>query len=118
MLYSSNIFVVIDPTAEDHTALMDRVSRFTEKACSHVHFFLSDYPEDINKFNSNKDAKSKFQKEKLEWVKELTKPIEKDTIKMSYELYWNKDWQEAIPHAAVRRESNLIIKTTFSHTKS
>jgi len=119
MIYSSNIFVVIDPTT-DNKPVLDRVGRLTETACSHVHFFLSDYPDknEINSSFSMKDAKYRFQKEKLAWVKELTKPIETDTLKPTYELYWNKDWHEAIPHAAVRRASNLIIKSTFSHSTS
>lgn len=119
MIYSSNIFVVIDPTS-DNKAVLSRVSRLTESACSHVHFFLSDYPDkkDIGKSFSMKDAKVKFQKEKLAWIQGLVKPMETDTVKASYELYWNKDWHEAIPHAAVRRGSNLIIKSTFAHSKS
>lgn len=119
MIYSSNIFAVIDPTT-DNKPVLDRVSRLTENACSHVHFFLSDYPDksQISKSFSMRDAKQRFQQEKLSWVQDLVKPIEKDTMKSTYELYWNKDWHEAIPHAAVRRASNLIVKSTFSHTNS
>lgn len=116
---SNNIFVVIDPTT-DNQAVLNRVGKLTKAACSNVHFFLSDYPDEsqIGKSFSMKNAKLKFQKEKLKWIKELTKPIETDTVKPTYELYWNKDWHEAIPHAAVRRDSQLIIKSTFAHSKS
>ncbi len=44
MIYSSNIFVVADPTT-DNKPVLDRVSRLTNSACSYVHFFLSDYPD-------------------------------------------------------------------------
>ena len=119
MIYSSNIFVVIDPTA-DNKPVLDRVERLTEKACSHVHFFLSDYPEknEITKAFSMKDAKYRFMKEKRAWLDGLIKPLEKETVKPTTELYWNKNWHEAIPHAAVRRASSLIVKSTFSHSSS
>lgn len=80
-------------------------------------FFLSDYPEkdEITESFSMADAKRIFETEKLEWVKEITKPLRKDTVEATYELYWNRNWHEAIPHAAVRRASNLIVKSTFAH---
>ncbi len=120
MIYSSNIFVVADPTT-DNKPVLDRVSRLTNSACSYVHFFLSDYPdkEFIKKSGSMKDAKTKFLKERLEWLDDLISPLAKDNLKTSTELYWNQDWHEAIPpHAAVRRGSNLIIKSSFAHTLS
>lgn len=119
MIYSSNIFVVVDPTS-DNKAVLDRVSRLTKAACSHVHFFLSDYPakKEITKSFSMKDAKNKFMKEKMVWVEGLVAPYMTPTVKATFELYWNKDWHEAIPHAAVRRASSLIIKSTFAHSKS
>lgn len=119
MIFQSNIFVVIDPTT-DNKPVLDRITRLTEKTCSHVHFFLSDYPEkdQITKSFSMKDAKYRFKKEKQAWLEGLIKPVIKDTIKHTTELYWNKNWHEAIPHAAVRRASSLIVKSTFSHSRS
>jgi len=119
VIYNSNIFVVIDPTSGNN-AVLDRVSKLTRNACSHVHFFVSDYPEksQIDKSFSMSDAKNRFYEEKLEWVQELVKPIESDSVKSTFELYWHKNWHEAIPHAAVRRASNLIVKSTFAYGKS
>lgn len=119
MIYSPSIFVVIDPVG-DNQQVLDRVSDLTKNACSRAHLFLSDYPEkeQLEDAASMKDAKNKFHKEKLDWLGEIAKPLENDRTKISCELYWNKDWHEAIPHAAVRRGSNLIVKSTFAHSKS
>ena len=112
----SNILVVIDPTNEEQIALK-RAEQIAVDCGAELHLFCCDYTEEISDFDSRKDAKHAVVSENKLAIESLADPLRKEGITVNTASYWNNDWQKSILRAAEQVNADLIIKSSFYHTK-
>lgn len=116
-MVNSNLFVIIDPTREQQPALV-RAIDIARQMGGHLHVFCSDYveKENLSQFRSRSDAKKQTLKKARDLVDRLVAPLRAQGISLSTEVIWNQGWYQAAVHAAAREASDLIVKSSYSHT--
>ncbi len=108
------LFVVIDPTTDQQSALANaaRIASGAEGVSLHVY-------EAIYSTRDNADAEALQRVEIARhkaWVDSLVKPIRDSGIGVEVEIEWAQNWRDAIAPAAERAQSDLIIKAASVHS--
>lgn len=104
-----NIFVVIDPTSEHQRALTKAVdlarhygSRINAYLCIYSRLETDD-PEMLQRVET-----ARYQL----WLETFLEPIRKEGINIELQIDWSPSWREAMRDAALKSDSDLIIKPT------
>ena len=102
---AEKLFVVIDPTRDNHLAL-ERVvltAKFRDPV-AHVHLYIS-----VNVENIDTSAENEKLFKSFNWFNELVAPLQIAGISYSAEVSWSTDWYSAIMKAAERQQASLIL---------
>jgi len=111
------LFVIIDPTIEEQPALL-RAADIASIAGGHIHVFCAVYEDDLSSYASRRDAKYKVRHRAMDKVDNLIKPLVNDRITVDREVIWNENWYQCAVHACARVGADIMIKSTYSHTKN
>ena len=108
------IFVVIDPTTDNQTALATAawIARKNKDITLHVY-------EAVFSSGANKDEDA-LQRVELArhraWVESLAEPIRETGTEVQVEVEWTSSWREAIAPAAEAVGADLIVKSASAHS--
>lgn len=102
-----NIFVIIDPTSEKQTAL-DRAVAIAKTYNGRIHAYVGIYsrmetddPEMLKRVETTRYRL---------WLEPYLEPIRAQGIEIKEHIDWTPDWRESMTDAAIRLESDLIVK--------
>ncbi len=110
----SKIFVVIDPTTDKQTALINAEWIASQNSEISLHLY-----EAIHSSAENTDADALQRVETARhsaWLENLAEPIRAAGNDVSIEIEWTGDWRDAIAKAADRAGADLIVKTASPHS--
>jgi len=117
MLEMSNqdtLFVVVDPTQNDHVAL--------ERAI--ITSRLRDVPPKLKVFVGvdsaavSLDADNPDIYRDTNWFEDLKKPLEEEGLDYTLVICWSTQWQDAVLQAAKKTEADLILVPDYSAQNS
>ena len=115
----TKLFVIIDPKSE-HQVAMVKALLIARLGDCHIHAFLCVY-KDLDEHGesaSRKALKQQTLKDGEEWLKELMEPCEVCNVPFSIEVVWNAKWYDSAIHSAAKSGSDLVIKSSFHHSKA
>ena len=115
----TRLFVIADPTAEHQVALV-KALLIAKMASCEIHAFLCVY-RDISEssgFASRQDFKKSSLAEAKKWLDQQLEPCRVAGIKLSTEIVWNSKWHNAALHAIGKSGCDLVIKSSYHHSKS
>jgi len=110
----NKIFVVIDPTTDNQTALSNaaRIASHDNNIALHVY-------EGIYSDEKNMDPVA-LERVELErhraWVESLVAPIRESGNPVEVEIEWTSQWRDAIAPAAENSQADLIVKAASVHS--
>lgn len=112
------LLVVIDPSTDDQLAL-GRAVHLALGTQSELHLFCCTYlnDEEMSVFSSRKDAKHTQLTNTKAWLEELAEPVRAQGLVVQCEVTWNQKWETMVSQAAGRIGANLIVKTSFKHSR-
>ncbi len=115
----TRLFVIVDPTAAHQVALVKALLIAKLGGC-HIHAFLCAYKEleEAGNFSSRGDFKHHTLKEAETWLEELMQPCKVSDVPYTTEVVWNSKWVESSIHALEKSGCDLMIKSSFHHSKS
>lgn len=105
---NDTLFVIIDPTQDQHPALVRAVD-IVKQMGGHLHIFCCDYRTDIGAFASKSDAKRQTLQQASAMVNQLIAPLKQQGISVASEVVWNQYWDQSAVHAAARVGADLLI---------
>lgn len=113
-----NLFVVIDPTSQKQPGL-DRAAELSRLGKARITAFSAVYKavDEMTEANSRRSGKREFLKDWESKLKVMLAPYKEKGLKISSDIYWTADWYAAVSRAALRADSDLVIKSTFRHGK-
>ena len=115
----TRLLVVIDPTSEVQIALVKALLIAKLGNC-HIHAFLCVY-EDFGKSRrseSRRDFKHDIMTEARDWLERELEPCRIAGVPCDAHVVWNSRWVETIMHAVPRIDCDLLIKSTFEHSRA
>lgn len=109
----NKVFVVIDPTTDQQTAL-ERAQRMVERNSAlglHIYcaIFSSATSGDLEGLKRVEISRHHA------WIEELVAPIREQGATVEVEVEWTSQWRDALAPAADRCGANLIVKAAGSH---
>lgn len=113
----TNILVVIDPTQE-HQPAFNRAMQTAEETGAALHFYMCIYKESADKRNVSDLIKQEALNEARQRLRCFSECAEEEGIKAIQEVEWDNDWASAIVSAASRHSIDLVIKSSFAHSKA
>lgn len=115
----TRLFVIVDPTAEHQVALVKALLIAKLGGC-HIHAFLCIHKslDEAGEYSSRKDFKKRTLKEAEAWLETLMQPCKVSNVPYSTEVVWNSKWVDASIHAAEKSACDLMIKSSFHHSKA
>lgn len=113
MLQASTIFVVVDPTQDEHIALERAiiVSRLRSPR-SVLKVFIG-----VDQEVTSMDADNPKLYRDSEWFQELRRPLEEEGLEFSMVASWANNWPQAILREAERSDATLIMVPDHSAEK-
>jgi universal stress protein E len=115
----TRLFVIVDPTASHQVALV-KALLIAKMADCEIHAFLCVY-QNISKgdaYASRNDFKRSTLDEAKQWLDEQLEPCELAGLSFSKEVVWNRKWVDAAKHSIAKSGCDLVIKSSFHHSKS
>ncbi len=115
----TRLFVIADPTAS-HQVAMVKALLIAKLADCEIHAFLSVY-RDIDEsegYASRSDFKHGIMRDAKQWLSEQLQPCRIAGVPVSHKIVWNSRWHEAALHAIAKSGCDLVIKSSFHHSKS
>lgn len=115
----TRLFVIIDPTAEHQLALVKALLIAKLGDC-HIHASLCIH-KDLDKageYSSRKDFKHRTLEEAEAWLETLMQPCKVSDVPYSTDVIWDSKWVEASLRAAEKSGCDLLIKSSFHHSKA
>ena len=114
-----NLFVVIDPTQEPQPAL-DQAVRISATPGVSVHLFVCVFDQAIE---SGPEAGRQSGRESMiernrEWLEVLARPLTERGTPVTVGIDWDREWREAIVRAVRERRPDLVVKSTFKHSRT
>jgi len=103
------IFVVIDPTSEQQSAL-DRAVALARHYGARIHSYLCIYS-NLETDNPEMLKKVEMDRYKL-WLDTFIEPIRAKGIDIDVQIDWSPSWREAMRDAVLHADCDLIIKQT------
>jgi len=115
----TRLFVIIDPTATHQVALVKALLIAKLGDC-HIHASLCIQKglDEAGKYSSRKDFKKRTLEEAETWLETLMQPCRVSDVPYSTEVIWNSKWVEASARAAEKSGCDLMIKSSFHHSKA
>lgn len=115
----TELFVIIDPTAEHQVALVKALLIAKLGDC-HIHASLCIQKslDEAGEYSSRKDFKRRTLEEAETWLETLMQPCSVSNVPYSTEVIWNSKWVEASVRAAEKSGCDLMIKSSFNHSKA
>lgn len=109
----NKIFVVVDPTTDQQTAL-ERAARMAERNSAlslHVYcaIFSSATAGDLEGLKRVEISRHQA------WIEDLVTPIREQGSNVEIEVEWTSQWRDALAPAADRCGANLIVKAAGQH---
>lgn len=113
------LMVIIDPTNSEQIALEKALLIASLTECE-IHAFACVYEEiaDHGEYSSIKDMKHHVLRKTQKQLNAYMQPCLDSNIKFSTEISWNKYWYETAIHAAARSGSDMVIKSSYYHSKA
>lgn len=102
----NKVFVVMNPNAEEQTALSrgaEIASRLDAVLHAHLCFFTEAGEESVEKKQQELDNRKV-------WLEKHLNDVTQKGVMVEYEISWNKNWQEEISTVAKLIKPDLIIK--------
>ncbi len=115
----TRLFVIIDPTAEHQVALVKALLIAKLGDC-HIHASLCIHKglDEAGEYSSRRDFKKRTLEEAQTWLDTLMQPCRVSGVPYSTEVIWNSKWVEASIRAAEKSGCDLMIKSSFHHSKA
>jgi len=115
----TRLFVIIDPTATHQVALVKALLIAKLGDC-HIHASLCIQKglDEAGEYSSRKDFKKRTLEEAETWLETLMQPCRVSDVPYSTEVIWNSKWVEASARAAEKSGCDLMIKSSFHHSKA
>jgi universal stress protein E len=115
----TRLFVIIDPTATHQVALVKALLIAKLGGC-HIHASLCIQKglDEAGEYSSRKDFKRRTLEEAETWLETLMQPCRVSDVPYSTEVIWNSKWVEASVRAAEKSGCDLMIKSSFHHSKA
>ena len=115
----TRLFVIIDPTAEHQVALVKALLIAKLGDC-HIHASLCIHKglDEAGEYSSRRDFKKRTREEAQTWLDTLMQPCRVSGVPYSTEVIWNSKWVEASIRAAEKSGCDLMIKSSFHHSKA
>lgn len=109
----SKVFVVLDPTTDQQTAL-ERAARMAERNSAlslHVYcaIFSGATTGDLEGLKRVEIARHRA------WIEDMVAPIREQGTSVEVEVEWTSQWRDALAPAADRCGATLIVKAAGSH---
>ena len=108
------IFVVIDPTSNQQSAL-DRAVALARHYGARIHAYLCIYSS-LETDDPEMLKKVEMTRYKL-WLDTFIEPIRAKGIDIDVQIDWSPNWREAMRDAALQSECDLIIKQTTRRSR-
>ncbi len=115
----TRLLVVIDPTSELQIALVKALLIAKLGNC-HIHALLCVH-EDFGKRRSSasqRDIRQDILAEAREWLERELEPCRIAGVPCDVHVVWNRRWVETVMHAVARVDCDLLIKSTFEHSRA
>lgn len=108
-----NILVVIDPAMKEQYALK-RALKMNEilDGGVNIHLFISFEMDELRKTQDTFDFYCDNS-----WFADLVKPLVKENINFTAEVYWTADWHHSVLGAVKRNNIGLIIMSDYTNEK-
>jgi universal stress protein E len=115
----SRLFVIIDPTAEHQVALV-KAFLVAKLGDCHIHASLCIHKDldEAGEYSSRKDFKRGTLAQAETWLETLMQPCRQSDVPYTTEVIWNRKWVEASLRAANKSGCDLMIKSSFYHSKA
>ncbi|MGB5328747.1 MAG: universal stress protein [Gammaproteobacteria bacterium] len=115
----TRLFVIIDPTATHQLALVKALLVAKLGDC-HIHASLCIQKglDEAGEYSSRRDFKRRTLEEAETWLETLMQPCRVSDVPYSTEVIWNSKWVEASVRAAEKSGCDLMIKSSFHHSKA
>jgi universal stress protein E len=115
----TRLFVIIDPTATHQVALVKALLIAKLGDC-HIHASLCIQKglDEAGEYSSRKDFKRRTLEEAETWLETLMQPCGVSDVPYTTEVIWNSKWVEASVRAAEKSGCDLMIKSSFHHSKA
>jgi universal stress protein E len=115
----TRLFVIIDPTATHQVALVKALLIAKLGDC-HIHASLCIQKglDESGEYSSRKDFKRRTLEEAETWLETLMQPCGVSDVPYTTEVIWNSKWVEASVRAAEKSGCDLMIKSSFHHSKA
>jgi len=115
----TRLFVIVDPTATHQVALVKALLIAKLGDC-HIHASLCIQKglDEAGEYSSRKDFKKRTLEEAETWLETLMQPCRVSDVPYSTEVIWNSKWVEASVRAAEKSGCDLMIKSSFHHSKA
>ncbi|MBL1141093.1 MAG: universal stress protein [Proteobacteria bacterium] len=109
----NTIFAVIDPSTDKQHALQ-RAIRIAKVCNARIHAYLCISP---SLETHDIEALERVERTRYAlWLDNIIDEVKEENIDISYELDWNQDWRTTLGPAAIRANSDFIVKS--SHRRS
>jgi universal stress protein E len=109
----SKVFVVIDPTTDQQTALERAVHMVQQNKSLSLHIYCAVFSSatsgDLEALKRVEIARHRA------WIEAMVTALEVDNADVAIEVEWTSQWRDALAPAADRCGANLIVKAAGSH---
>lgn len=115
----TRLLVVIDPTSEVQIALVKALLIAKLGNC-HIHALLCVHEEfgKQRRSESERDFKDDVIEAASEWLERELEPCRIAGVPCDAHVAWNSRWVETVMHAVARIDCDLLIKSTFAHSRA
>ena len=116
MVEINKIFVVVDPTTDQQSALINAEWIASQNSEISLHVYEAIFS---SRDNADREALQRVVTQRHQaWVESLVEPMRAAGNDVTVEVEWTADWREAIPAAARRAGADLIVKAASTHSKN
>lgn len=113
MAQFSRLFVVYDPTREEQPALQ-RAASIAEVNASSVHVFACIHSDTAQPADKSTESE-RLLAEQRDILDRAVAPLS-DSIEVSTEVEWHKDWYQAAVRASLRYDADMVLKSSHKHS--
>ena len=124
MSESRTVFVVLDPTCMEQAALewgeeVVRIFSATQNIAASLHVYCCVNPESVavSPDADGETAEANTVARIEAWVERLVAQTRASGMTVTTEVEWRDDWRHAIPDAAKRNQSAVVIKNMTQHSR-
>jgi universal stress protein E len=109
-----NILVIYDPTRQEQPAL-ERAAAIAGETDANLCVFACIY-EDLDKSADKAGDTRQLIARQTECLNQAIVPLTEKGISVTTEVEWDKDWYTAAVRASVRKNADLVLKSSYRHS--